>query len=358
MRVVMVIAQYPPVLGGTERACQRLSQALVRLGHRVTVVTRRPPGTPAHEEQEGVEVRRVAAPGGRALAGAAFIAGALAQLVEIPHDVVHCHQALSPATVGALARWLGGKPVVVKLAGPGAIGDLGTIRRGLLAPMRRRLLAAVDGWICPSQELVGEIGAYLPGARAWRVPNGVDLAPLDIKRREGGFQVLFTGALRPEKNLPVLIAAMRELPAEVRLTVVGEGAQRSAVEAAIREHGVGERVRLVGAVQDVRPWLAEADAFVLPSASEGMSNSLLEAMAAQLPIVASDVPGNRGLVEHERHALLVPAGDAVALAAAIRRLFEDQRLAERLGESARKRVEADYALDSVARRVAQIYAQL
>ena len=84
---------------------------------------------------------------------------------------------------------------------------------------------------------------------------------------------------------------------------------RPAVEQAIREHALEARVRLVGALADVRPWLAAADAFALPSASEGMSNSLLEAMAAALPIVTSDVPGNAAVVTHDRHALLCEPGD-------------------------------------------------
>jgi len=370
MRVVMVIAQYPPVLGGTERACQRLSGALVRQGHAVTVITRRAPGTPLVEDgTDGVRVLRVPAAGGRALAGAAFVTGALARLQSVAHDVVHCHQALSPATVGALARRARGRPVVVKLAGPGAIGDIGTVRRGVLAPLRRCLLGAVDGWICPSAELVSEIGAYLPGARAWQVPNGVDaaaLAPVDAARRDAlrrelglsGRAVLFTGALRPEKNLPLLVAAIAKLPEDVNLVIAGEGAMRPAVEAAIRAHGVTARVRLLGAVADVAPWLAACDAFVMPSASEGMSNALLEAMAAALPIVATDVPGNAALLTRDEHALLPPPGSEAALVEALGKILGDQQLSRRLGAAARARVVADYALDSVARRVAQIYAQL
>lgn len=368
-RVVMVIAQYPPIIGGTERACQRLSAALVRLGHSVTVLTRQAPGTLAREIENGVEVRRIAVSGGRIAAALGFIGGALRELRGIPHDVVHCHQALSPATVGALARRMGGKPVVVKLAGPGAAGDLATVRRGVMTPVRRWVLSVVGGWICPSKELVGEITEFLPGARTWHVPNGVDahaLAPLgaeerDALRRQLGLTaktILFTGALRPEKNLPLLVRALSGVPDDVHLALVGEGTMRPAIEAAIQERGLASRVRLVGAVSDPRPWLLACDAFTLPSASEGMSNSLLEAMAAALPIVASDVPGNAGLVTHGEHGLLCEANSEAALARALADIMLAPERARALGAAARARILADYALDAVADRVARIYAEL
>lgn len=368
-RVVMVIAQYPPVIGGTERACQRLSTALVRAGHTVTVLTRQAAGAPEREATDGVEVVRIPVSGGRIRSALGFIAGALSCLRGIPHDVVHCHQALSPATIGALARRLGGRPVVVKLAGPGAAGDLATVRRGPLSPVRRWVLSAVNGWICPSAELVGEITSFLPAARTWQVPNGVDAAglePLAPESREAlrsrlglrGRTILFTGALRPEKNLPLLVRAVSHLPLDVELAIVGEGAMRPAIEAAVRERDLSARVRLVGAVADVRPWLLAADVFALPSASEGMSNSLLEAMAAALPVVASDVPGNASLARHGEHALLCEANSEPALAQALADIMSDPGRARRLGAAARERILSDYALDSVARRVAQIYAEL
>lgn len=365
----MVIAQYPPVIGGTERACQRLSTALAAKGHDVTVITRQPPDTPRYEDQQGVKIMRVPVAGGRVQAAVGFITAALGMLKMVPHDVVHCHQALSPATIGALARRFGGKKVVVKLAGPGAAGDLYTVRRGLLAPVRRFILSAVDGWICPSRELVGEITDFLPGARTWHIPNGVDaaaLAPLPPDERaklrdELGITartILFTGALRPEKNLPLLARAMSGVPDDVHLAIVGEGGMRPEIEAAIRERGLEKRVRLVGAVADPRPWLLACDAFTLPSASEGMSNSLLEAMAAALPIVASNVPGNAGLVTHGEHALLCEPNSEPALSAALADIMGNAARAAALAAAARARILADYALDAVADRVARLYSEL
>lgn len=365
----MVIAQYPPVIGGTERACQRLSTALVAKGHDVTVITRQAPNTPEYEDAGGVKIIRVPVGGGRVAAAVGFITAGLAALRHVPHDVVHCHQALSPATIGALARRIGGKPVVVKLAGPGAAGDLYTVRRGMAAPVRRWILSAVNGWICPSQELVGEITDFLPGARTWHIPNGVDaraLAPLPAEERAKlreqlgltARTILFTGALRPEKNLPLLVRAMSGVPDDVHLALVGEGGMRPEIEEAVRERQLERRVRLVGAVADPRPWLLACDAFTLPSASEGMSNSLLEAMAAALPIVASNVPGNAGLVTHGEHGVLCEPNSEAALSAALADIMGNAARASALAAAARARILADYALDAVADRVARLYTEL
>jgi hypothetical protein len=98
-----------------------------------------------------------------------------------------------------------------------------------------------------------------------------------------------------------------------------------------------------------------ASVFVLPSASEGMPNALLEALASGTPSVATDIPGTNELVRHEREALLVPLDDALALASAIVRLLEDRALAQRLAEAGRARIASDYDMERVADRYMALF---
>jgi glycosyltransferase involved in cell wall biosynthesis len=366
----MVIAQYPPVVGGTERACHRLGRALAHLGVDVQVVTRRPLDAAAHEVRDGVEIHRLAVPRSHVMGALSFIARACRWLVDHPHDVVHCHQALSPATIGALAHRYTGCPVLVKLAGPGPIGDVAQLRNGPLSFVRRIILTgAVSGYACSSDELAGEIRDWLGPVRIWKVPNGIDVgsyvpqppeARETMRRQIGirGFAVLFTGSLRPEKNLPVLVSAMSRLPQDVELWITGDGGERDKIEATMRSLNLGARVHMAGEAPDVRPFLGAADAFVLPSVSEGMSNSLLEAMAAGIPIVASRIPGNQAVIEDGREGLLFDPRDASDLSRALLRLHGSPELGRELAAAARDRAVRDYDLPGVARRYLDVYHEL
>jgi glycosyltransferase involved in cell wall biosynthesis len=154
---------------------------------------------------------------------------------------------------------------------------------------------------------------------------------------EDGCPVLVqVGRLSLEKGHVDLIAALgllRDLP--WRMVIVGEGHERQRIAAAAVASGVADRVHLVGHQDEVRPYLAAADMFVMPSHSEGSPNAMLEAMAAGLPIVACAVGGIPELVEDEKTALLGPPRDVASLATCLRRVLTDFDLARKLGEAAR-----------------------
>lgn len=119
-----------------------------------------------------------------------------------------------------------------------------------------------------------------------------------------------------------------------------------------------EQVILPGSFDEVIDVLHAADVFVLPSYEEGMSLSLLEAMAAKLPAVASDIPGNRKLIVNGEHGLLVPPRTTTELAEAIMRLIDDATLAAKLAAQARRRVEQEFSLRAMAERHLEICEKL
>ncbi len=175
---------------------------------------------------------------------------------------------------------------------------------------------------------------------------------------EGAILLLSVGRLSQEKAHIDLIAAIQELSQRnsklrVRLVLVGEGPERHHLELTAKRLKVN--VKFVGQVKDVRPYFAAADIFVLPSHSEGSPNVLLEAMAAGVPIIATNVGGVPEMVTAEKTALLTPARDPEALSKAIERMLKTEDLARKLSAAARERVQTHYSPQARTRQLARVY---
>jgi glycosyltransferase involved in cell wall biosynthesis len=195
--------------------------------------------------------------------------------------------------------------------------------------------------------------------------NGVDLERFLVLpppgARSGPRCVGAVANLRPVKGLDLLLeAAARLAPShpDVVFRVAGEGEERAALEHGALRRGLAGRFVLQGSVADVPGFLAGLDVAVLCSRAEGMPNAVLEYMAAGRPTVATAVGATAELIEDGTHGLLVPPGDAVALARAIARLLGDPGLAGRLGEAARWRAREGYGRDAMVRRFEDFYAGL
>ena len=130
---------------------------------------------------------------------------------------------------------------------------------------------------------------------------------------------------------------------------------RESIEQLIRHHGLGERVWLAGERRDVAQIMQGLDCFALPSLGEGISNTILEAMATRLPIVASRVGGNGELIESGMTGLLVPPADSDALAEALLRYFRDRAMARRLAKAARRVAESRFSLNRMVSDYCRLY---
>ncbi len=202
------------------------------------------------------------------------------------------------------------------------------------------------------------VASGVSGERIALVPNGVDVARFTatdggVLRRELGVEksriLLGTVArLSEEKDHPTLLRAVQALHRsgrEVMLVVVGEGALRDGLVAECARLGLRNHVRFLGARSDIPSILAGIDIFVLSSVTEGLSNAILEAMAAARPVVATRVGGNPELVEEGENGYLAPARDHMALAWSIEKLVDNARLRERMGLAGRRRVVARYSVE-------------
>jgi glycosyltransferase involved in cell wall biosynthesis len=196
------------------------------------------------------------------------------------------------------------------------------------------------------------------------IPNGVDLARFSPREAgsnpENGLVVGAMSNLRPEKGLADLIRALgivRDLGLKGRVVIYGEGPSRGELETLISGLNLDHWVSLPGTTKEPEAALRNLDVFVLPSVSESCSNALMEAMATGLPVIATAIGGNPTLVEADRTGLLVPPGDAAALARAIARLIEDRDLAARLGERARAQAHRLFSMELMVSRTEELYAR-
>jgi glycosyltransferase involved in cell wall biosynthesis len=157
-----------------------------------------------------------------------------------------------------------------------------------------------------------------------------------------------TARLAPPKDLLLLVDALAEPGVEAwRLKIIGDGPERVAIEDRRDARGLRDRVELLGERQDVAELLAQADAFVLPTRSEGMPYSILEAMGSGLPVVASRVGGIPEEVVDGVTGFVVPAGDRGALASALRRLHEEPSVSRRMGAAGHQRVRQHFRLETM-----------
>lgn len=234
-----------------------------------------------------------------------------------------------------------------------------TMARGRLIPhFIRRVYPWADGVIAVSEGVAGDLAttARLDRDRIRVIYNPVDIEgiaalarePLDHPwfRPDAPPVILSAGRLTPQKDYPTLIRAFasvrRERPA--RLVILGEGAERPALESLARELGCAADMALLGFVSNPYPFMRAARMFVLSSAWEGFGNVLIEAMSLGTPVIATDCPwGPAEILDHGRFGRLVPIGDVDALAEAIRNELAAARSAE--GASARA---AQFATDRIA----------
>jgi glycosyltransferase involved in cell wall biosynthesis len=189
------------------------------------------------------------------------------------------------------------------------------------------------------------------------IPIGVE--PFDPPPRVpgAGTRIGTVARLDPLKRIDDLLRALAALPG-VRLEIVGDGPDRLRLTGLAAQLGVADRVDFAGWAADTRAWLGRWDAFVLPSQVEGLPLVILDALLAEVPVVATAVGSVPETVRDGRTGVLVPVGDPGALAAGIRRVLEDAALARRLALAGRELVLARHAATRMARDFEALYAEL
>lgn len=294
----------------------------------------------------------------------------VAKLVQVLRrtrpDVVHSH-SWGTLVEGYVAARIAGVPVIVH----GEHGTCEEKRRN--AVVQRFVWNRVNQVVSVSSELSAKMSAKLGFPTAWirTIPNGLDTSLYALGRRaearralgiEPDAMVIGTvGRLVEVKAQHIALHALARLKAsglDARFVLVGGGPLRSALEELASTLGVSDRVMLCGERSDVPMVLEAFDIFVLTSHSEGLSNTIQEAMASALPVVATRVGGSIELIRDGEDGLLVPPSDPEALAASLSSLLLDLSLRLRIGTSARRSVLERFSLERMVGDYERLYSEL
>ncbi len=376
LSVLMVIENYLPLPGGTERQLAALAAQLGMRHVRVEVMTeQRRAEWPLAEEVAGIRVHRLPYPKIRRLGtGVLLLRAALFLLTQGRRfDIFHVHAVSFLAVLTVLIGRILRKAVVLK-----AVGGW-ELEQGVLNPTRRQqflyrtmlaILRHANIWIAISTHMRRAMeAAGIPRERIVTIPNGVDIKRFDpalnqapyVQNGAGAPRVVFIGRLVREKALPVLLeawtAVAQRIPGVV-LDIVGWGPLEQELKVLTKHLGLTAAVRFQGYHEDVMPFLQAANVFVLPSYVEGLSNTLLEAMAVSLPVVATRISGSEDVVADGETGVLVPPGDATSLAQALSELLEDPERATAMGIRARQRVMEFCSLEQVTTSYIHLYEHL
>lgn len=342
---------------GVAKATLSLACGLINRGHSVHCASQADEDVVKEWVSRGVCFVPVPFQGANRSPGALWSVGqALARLLQRERfDVIHSHHRQTTLIAKLLRPWRS-CPVV-------------TTCHGILQGRR-----ALSAWgmrvICVSQDtqqhLVRRFG--VKPERAVVIHNGIDLgswAGLSMrglahapKRPDEPFTVTSLARLSPEKDLGTLLKAMSMVIVtfpRARVWLAGTGELESELKALARTLGIGHAVRFLGLVSDVRPILAATDVFVLSSTTEGLPMSLLEALAAGVPVVATRVGGIPTVVKHRETGCLVPACDARLLADEITYLFQHPQQAREMCIRGREVVEREFSVARMARETERVY---
>lgn len=390
-RVCLLIADLDSQ-GGLQMQSRRLIDGIAARGGTVVVCTRNYHALAPIERAGGLILRRTpvaAPPDARSLtkyppvlsrstvSSLAYLTIGLVWCFRFRHeyDVIHCQQMFGAALLGSLLKRLTGKPLLVRVTSTGPLGEVSRIRSMPFSGWRLARLRAVDRWVALTEDMSRELQTLgVERERITVIPNSAPIP--EQTARDGTVRAaaraslgitaskvaVYSGRLSREKGVSVLVEAWKKVRAEhadAHLYLLGSGGAFGTAEGELRalagDLGLASSVTFAGHVDNVLEYLLAADVFVMPSPAEGMSNALVEAMAAGVAIVATDIPAHEGLLEDGRTALLVPVQDAGSLGRAVSVVLASPELRQGLAEAVRVRAERDLSVEAMVSAYGRAY---
>lgn len=385
----MVISQFYPLVGGTEKQAQLLAKKLIEKGVTLHLTTGAWKfGAPRKEIIDGIRIIRNFCGWGmfgmnkyraiRVLGGIIYIItlGTYLLFHGRKYDLIHVHQFLYPAFVSVLiGKILLKIPVLVKSASSGTTGDIELLKQFPLGNFQLKFLLKELNHLVAISNATGrdfkEIG--YPESKISYIPNGVEIPVLLKNSNDQVTQVITITRLSIEKGVDILLKAWAEVIREkkdLKLLIVGYGPLASQLKMLSRSLGTTGSVDFVGLIENTSKYLQKSDLFVLPSRSEGLSNALLEAMSYGIACIATKVGGNGELLRGEykeipvgsymstENGCLINSEDVKGLSEAILFLLRDRTARKEMGQKGRQFIQENYSIDSVVERYMALYQSI
>ena len=379
MKVLMVTERYLPIWGGAENQLRQLIPHLIDRGSEVEIVTRCfHENMAAKENLGGVVVHRLGTPGTSVFAQLYFIICLFLFLLKAARttDIYHSHGAVKMGAICWLVAFLCRKKNVAKIATAGHIPKmLTTISGRFILSLFKRSSAIIS----MTTEIDCELSTLgIPISKIHTITNGVDCSRFS----SGSFEekkawqiehhlppdcqiILFSSRLVLRKGLDLLINCwadiLRSCPASY-LVIVGSGTdQPDSVEEEMRDRVEKDKltnILFVGETESPEDYLSIADCFVFPSRQEGFPNALMEAMASQLPCVASRIGGVEAIVDDGETGVLFEPENSKDLAEKCKALLQSSEKKEVIGKNARQKMFSVFSFETIAERYVKLYSTL
>lgn len=357
MKITILVGLFPPKwLAGTEIATYNLADHLARRGHEVHVITSHDASLPELSEESGFTIHRITWPKIRFLGIVTFWAKICLKIRTIKPDILHAQSLLCgiPAVVAKKSLKI---PYVVWGQG----SDIYLPDR-FTRMTSKSILQNADAVLALTEDMKQKI-REICDKEISVVPNGIDLERFKISsgdKKEGNAKaVIFIGRLHPVKGVQYLIEAMaivRQQMPDVKLVIVGDGVERARLEKLAERLNLNDCIQFTGQVpqESIPRLMHQADVFALSSLSESFGIVNLEAMAAGLPIVATNVGGIPDIVEEGVNGYLVNAKNPEEIAERVVILLQDDEMREEISANNREKAES-YTWDKVTGTVEGIY---
>jgi len=359
MKVAIVVHYFlPNYVGGTEIATLNIAKNLTKKGHEVHIITWLDKGFPKNSMQEGFYIHRVFGKNIRLLSPLLYWINIFICLKKIQPDIIHV-QNFGLELPAFFSKKLLKTPFIINARGSENIYHRSFIKKYL----QKLALKGLDKLLVQTDYKKKELKKIFKG-EILVVPNGINLSiyrnilKSDVKENNKK-NIIFVGRLLPIKGLDYLMNAMKIIQNKnknVFLTLVGDGYYRKSLEKMIKKLEIEKAVTFTGKIPntEIPKYLSNSDVFVLPSLSEGFPNVVLEAMAAGLPIVASNIGGLSELIKNNENGYLVETKNPEQLADGLLKILQNPEIKTKMSQNNLKKAK-NYSWESVVFDLEKIY---